>query len=90
MSDKLVYKPSTVLRLVKAKAVSYSQPGTIQCHEHGHVIPGQTESPTFWENGSYCYCPVCKKLTLVKVEFADFVVDTSGERKVYPLSIEST
>jgi hypothetical protein len=84
---KPVYKPSQVLRLVKAGKIADPQPrgeGRITCHPHGHHIIGDTESPTFWSNGSYAYCAQCKRMTLVRITFREFVIDVSGERKRYP------
>lgn len=88
---KPVYKPSQILRLVKAKKIADPQPrgeGRILCEAHGHLIRGDTESPTFWENGSYVFCGRCKKTALVRIEFKGFTVDLRGERKKYPLYIK--
>lgn len=73
--------------MVKAGKIADSQPrgeGKILCHAHGHRVIGETESPTFWENGSYVFCETCNDTVLARVEFKDFIIDCSGERKKYP------
>lgn len=85
---KPVYKPSQVLRLIRTGKIADPQPkgeGRIFCQAKGHRVRGDTESPSFWENGSYCYCSGCKRTALVRVEFKDFVIDMRGERRRYPL-----
>lgn len=81
------FKPSQVLRKIKSGEIKDPQPrgeGKIVCNEHGHPIVGHTESPSFWENGSYVYCGTCKAMSLVKVHFKTFSIDLTGERKSYP------
>jgi len=88
-----VYRPSQVLKLVRAGIIADPQPrgtGVITCAEHGHVIPGDTESPTFWENGTYTWCPTCKARKLARVQFSGFIIDLGGERKSYPLTLEAS
>lgn len=79
---KAVLKPSTVLRRVKAGTLSDTQPGLVFCYA-GHSTGGQTQSPSFWENGSYVGCNTCKAWVLARPKFADFEIDVSGERKKY-------
>jgi hypothetical protein len=86
---KPIYKPSQILRLVKAGTIADPQPrgeGKILCEKFRHSVgPGETESPTFWENGSYVYCRRCKCMMLARVEFKGFAIDLTGERKKYQL-----
>lgn len=85
---KPVYKPSQILRLVRKGEIADPQPkgeGRIYCEAKRHLLRGDTESPNFWENGSYVYCPACKRRVLARVEFKTFVIDLTGERKKYPL-----
>lgn len=85
---KPVYPPSLILRLVKRGIIADPQPkneGAIRCEAKRHRVPGDTESPTFWENGTYVYCPECNALTLARIEFRDFEIVLTGERKIYPL-----
>jgi hypothetical protein len=89
--DKAIYKPSQVMRLVKSGKIADQQPrgeGKIMCEEFRHVnTVAQTESPTFWENGTYTHCDECNALKLARVEFRDFVIDMTGERKKYPMTM---
>ena len=88
MADRVVYKPSRVLRLIKAGKVADPQPrgeGRIVCEAHRHPIIGDTESPSFWENGSYVWCEKCGRQALARVLFKGFEIDMTGERKRYPL-----
>jgi hypothetical protein len=89
---KTIYKPSQILRHVKSGKIADPQPrgeGKIMCEEFRHVEQiAQTESPTFWENGTYTHCKVCNALKLARVEFADFEIDMTGERKKYPLTMK--
>lgn len=85
---KPVYKPSQILRLVKQGKIRDPQPrgeGEIMCEKERHHIKGDTESPQFWENGSYVYCAACKRWMLARVEFKGFEIDLRGERKKYLL-----
>jgi hypothetical protein len=85
-----VYKPSTILRKVRAGEIADPQPrglGKIMCEEHRHPISGDTESPTFWENGSYVYCAQCGETKLARVQFGDFEIDLTGERTKYPMTL---
>jgi hypothetical protein len=88
MAAKPVFKPSQVLRLVRKGMISDSQPGTVHCEEKRHLLECVTESPTFWENGTYGYCPQCGKYALMRAEFATFEIDMTGERKVYPMYMD--
>jgi hypothetical protein len=86
---KPIYKPSQVLRLIKAGKLADPQPrgeGKILCEKYRHSVgTGETESPSFWENGMYTHCAVCKRLMLARVEFKGFAIDLTGERKKYAL-----
>lgn len=85
---KPVYKPSHVLRLIAAGKIADPQPkgeGKIMCESKRHRIQGDTESPSFWENGNYVFCGTCNALALARVEFKDFAIDLTGERRQYPL-----
>lgn len=87
MASKPVYTPSQVMRLVRQGKIADPQPrgeGRITCQAKGHAIRGDTESPTFWENGSYVFCGKCNRHALARVEFKNFVIDLTGERKKYP------
>lgn len=88
---KPVYKPSQILRLVRAGKIADPQPrrtGVIYCERERHVIRGDTESPTYWENGFYVYCEQCQAQVLARVEFKEFAIDLTGERKRYPLILK--
>lgn len=79
-------KPSAVLRGIKAGTIAAHQRGRVKCIK-GHAIAVHTESPAFWENGSYLHCPTCGRATLAAPEFDGFRIDTSGERKRYPVHL---
>lgn len=89
----LVLKPSMLLRMARAKKITDHYPGgKVHCAKCGKWVGGDTESPSFWENGAYVRCPHCKKLTLAYPIYPtskDFptglIVDVSGERTKYPL-----
>ena len=78
-----VLKPSAVLRRVKAGTIAEPQRGKTLGYA-GHDTGCVTDYPTFWENGTYISCGVCGKWVLARPKFADFEIDVSGERKVYP------
>jgi hypothetical protein len=85
---RAIYRPSQVLRLVRAGKLVDPQPkgeGRILCEAKRHPIHGDTESPSFWENGMYTWCKKCDRLALARVVFKDFEIDLRGERKKYPL-----
>lgn len=85
---KPVYKPSQVMRMVDKGEIADPQPrkqGRIMCEKARHKIRADTESPIFWENGSYLWCSKCKGMMLARVEFKTFEIDMTGERKRYPL-----
>jgi len=89
--DKPTLKPSQVLRKIKTGEIAEQQPrgeGRITCEEFGHPINGDTESPSFWENGTYTFCPQCAAWKLSHVEFAGFHISMLGERKKYPLTMK--
>jgi hypothetical protein len=84
----IIYKPSQVLRAVRAKKLADPQPRLamkIVCEAKRHGTIGETESPTFWENGSYHYCEQCRKWVLSRIVGPGFEIDLTGERKKYPL-----
>ena len=88
-----ILKPGILMRRAKAKKITdHYDGGQVHCAKCGMATGGATESPTFWENGSYIYCGHCKKATLAKPIYppsADFptglIVDLTGERAKYPL-----
>lgn len=88
---KAVYKPSQVLRMVKTGALQDPQPksGRIVCEAERHVNSDVTQSPSFWENGMYIYCDGCNRHTLARPQFDTFEIDLTGERKTYPVHMES-
>jgi hypothetical protein len=91
VNDRPIYVPSQIMRLVKAGKIADPQPrktATIYCEPEKHVIPGDTESPRFWENGMYLWCAKCGRHTLARVAFASFILDLRGERKRYPLYLD--
>lgn len=90
----LLLKPGQALRLTKkGKLPDFINGGHPKCLNCGTVQERlDTESPTFWENGSYCYCGVCNQKTLHGAIYPPcdgfpngIEIDTSGERKKYPL-----
>jgi hypothetical protein len=90
-------KPSRVLRLVKQGKLSrHIDGGRIKCQQCGKLHPkAATESPEFWENGSYVYCGHCKQQTLARPAFPKtegypqgFEIDLTGERKTYPVVMQ--
>lgn len=86
--NRATYKPSAVLRLIRAGKIDALQPrgtGRVLCEGKRHALGGETESPAYWENGTYVWCPQCKALTLARPQFATFEIDLTGERKRYPL-----
>lgn len=86
-TKRTIYKPSQVLRLVKAGELVDPQPRgamRIVCDPRGHRVPGETESPMFWENGMYAYCPTCKRWALARIIGRDFEIELRGERRRYP------
>ena len=81
-------KPSVVLRRIKSGQIKEPQRGRLFCAEHRHPISGDTESPSFWENGSYIFCGTCGHKALARPEFDGFYIDLTGERKKYPFRME--
>lgn len=91
MTTPKVLHPSQVIRMTKAGKLADPQPRgamRIMCEEHRHLTHYDTESPTFWENGSYMFCPTCKAWKLARIVGPDFEIDLTGERKKYPLTME--
>ena len=86
-TKRVVYKPSQVLRLVKAGKIAEDQgvESSIYCRACGKKDKATTRSPSFWENGSYMWCDRCKASTLARPVFPTFEIDLTGERKRYPL-----
>lgn len=92
ITPKRILKPSQVLRLVRSKRLGDPQPRghmRIVCQAKGHSVVGETESPTFWENGTYVYCEKCKKRVLARIVAPDFEIDLTGERKKYALFLDN-
>jgi DNA-directed RNA polymerase subunit RPC12/RpoP len=98
IKDRPILKPSQVWRLTKAGKMPVSVPGgRYRCKKCERLLPlSDTESPNFHENGSYVYCKYCKEHVLYVAEFPacdcypkGFVIDVSGERKKYPLTVRS-
>jgi hypothetical protein len=89
MPKKLpVFKPSQILRKIRSGEIADPQPkgeGLIMCERKRHALTGDTESPAFWENGTYIGCEFCKAWVLARVRFKTFEIDMRGERKKYPL-----
>lgn len=88
MKKLTVYRPGHILRLIRAGKIADPQPrgeGRIFCERARHRISGDTESPAFWENGTYVFCPRCNRWALARVKFAAFEIDMRGERTRYPL-----
>ncbi len=91
------FKPSQVMRLVKAGKMSDSiKGGHPKCLKCGVVdkVCG-TESPMYWENGMYAYCDNCNETTLHGAVYPPcdgypegIEVVTFGERKQYPLTLD--
>lgn len=81
------------MRLIKQnKLASYINGGRVGCEKCRKVGTGQTESPAFWENGSYCFCSTCKRMTLARPVYPatdgypdGFEIVLTGERKDYPV-----
>lgn len=80
-------KPSQVLRRIKAGTLSDRQPGKPLCW-YGHHTECTTESPSFWENGTYIRCGDCGGYVLARPLFKEFIIDLSGERKKYPIHMQ--
>lgn len=81
-------KPSQVLR----RKIHSISGGKVHCRKCGTFTGGYTESPMFWENGSYIFCTVCNTQTLVLPIYppspafpGGLEIDVSGERKRYPI-----
>lgn len=91
-----VLKPSKVMRLTKAGKLPASiDGGQVLCEKCRKWGGGMTESPTFWENGSYVYCKSCKAMTLARPRFpgcegftGGFEIDLTGERKTYSVVMD--
>lgn len=84
-----ILKPSQVLRRVKSGVIADPQPkgvGRVFCEEFRHPLRGDTESPTYWENGDAVWCDTCQAWKLARVTFPGFEIDLRGERKQYPLT----
>lgn len=95
--NRPVFKPSQVMRLVKAKKMPHSiKGGTQLCCQCSKPHKADTESPTFHENGTYIYCKHCKANVLYIPIFPPcegyplgFEIDLTGERKKYPLAMDT-
>jgi len=92
-----VLKPGQVMRLVNRKILAGNiDCGKIKCEKCRNTVPGNTESPTFWENGSYVHCPNCDAYCLARPVYPatqgylhGFEIDLTGERKAYPVEMAS-
>ena len=93
----MLLKPGQVLRLTKKgklpESIQGGHPKCLKCETVEFKF--DTSSPTFWENGSYCYCDICKQVTLHGAvypaieNFPDGIeIDTRGERKKYDLTVD--
>lgn len=95
MSKKII-KPGQIMRLVnKGKLAEHIAGGTYRCQKCNCRIEGDTESPTFHQNGSYVHCNACDAQVLYFADFPatplfvdGFSIDVSGERKKYPVTFD--
>lgn len=96
-SPRPVFKPSRIMRLVKAGKmpgnIKYGHFQCLACHYFDMVA--STESPEFHENGMYTYCVQCRELSMHRIVFPPcvgypdgFEIDLTGERKKYPLILK--
>jgi DNA-directed RNA polymerase subunit RPC12/RpoP len=91
-----ILKPSRVMRLTKAnKLPSLIDGGKINCQKCGKRIVGDTESPTYWENGTYVWCEHCGQYCLARPVYPavsnyphGIVIDLRGERKKYSVTMQ--